>query len=106
MGDKNDDLTHGNTVAHYFHLIYVSLTPFAVMEPTERSLLNDAREQFVKLCKANRTLGVHCVTFQPDPSRINEDRYVVEQWNSSGKVWMFLAVCDGFNFGPYTNDLT
>lgn len=63
------------------------------------SKLDDARgrlETFLSKTTV-KEMGVHTVTFQPDLNRINEDRFVTEEWEILGQKWLFLAVCDGTN---------
>ncbi|RDB26890.1 [Pyruvate dehydrogenase [acetyl-transferring]]-phosphatase 1, mitochondrial [Hypsizygus marmoreus] len=59
--------------------------------------LDDARTAFLNCCAATTFPGdIHAVTFQPTPNRVNEDRYVVQEWDDiSGRPWVFLAVLDG-----------
>ena len=61
------------------------------------SSLADARTAFIKPA-SHRSLngGIHAVTFQPKPTRKNEDRYVIpsQYWDDMAVVppWLFLAV--------------
>ena len=62
-----------------------------------RSLV-DARIAFNETCVSQKfDGGIHAVTFQPKPTRKNEDRYVVQYWDDidDGPPWLFLAVLDG-----------
>lgn len=64
------------------------------------SSLADARTAFIETCipqKFDGGIHWHAVTFQPKPTRKNEDRYVVQYWDDivDGPPWLFLAVLDG-----------
>ena len=62
------------------------------------SSLADARTAFIETCVTQEfDGGIHAVTFQPKPTRKNEDRYVVQYWDDIGvgPPWLFLAVLDG-----------
>src|ERR1700733_9231654 len=61
------------------------------------SSLIEARAAFLKHCIEETYPGdIHSVTFQPKPTRINQDRLVVEEWSDiSSLPWLFLAVLDG-----------
>jgi hypothetical protein len=67
------------------------------------SSLANARTAFIETCIAQKfDGGIHAVTFQPKPTRKNEDKYVVQHWDDIvGPPWLFLAVLDGeFKFLP------
>ena len=60
--------------------------------------LANARTAFIKTCVPQKfDGGIHAVTFQPKPTKKNEDRYVVQYWDDidGGPPWLFLAVLDG-----------
>ena len=59
--------------------------------------LEDARRKLVSLCKGAKMEqdGVHAVTFQPLPSKVNQDRVVSKSWVIARQTWLFLMVCDG-----------
>jgi hypothetical protein len=59
--------------------------------------LEEVRRKLTGMCMGTKLEeeGVHAVTFQPMPSKVNQDRLVTEQWNIDGQTWLFLAVCDG-----------
>ena len=64
---------------------------------SEMLTLEDARKKFVTLCKGAKLEqdGVHAVTFQPSPSKANQDRVVSKTWVIAGQKWLFLVICDG-----------
>ena len=66
--------------------------------PLKMPSLANARTAFIKTCVPQKfDGGIHAVTFQPKPTKKNEDRYVVQYWDDidSGPPWLFLAVLDG-----------
>ncbi|KAF5379045.1 hypothetical protein D9615_006038 [Tricholomella constricta] len=71
------------------------------------SPLDDARAALLQKCDTTTFPGgIHAVSFQPTPTKANEDRYVVQEWDDiSGPPWLFLAVLDGHG-GTDTVDYT
>lgn len=72
----------------------------------EDIVLERARMALTEACIATRSGHVHTVTFQPTPSRVNQDRLIVQAWGDiSGPPWLFLAVFDG-HYGEETSEYT
>ncbi|KAG5641737.1 hypothetical protein DXG03_004309 [Asterophora parasitica] len=69
--------------------------------------LDDARAALIRKCDAETFSGkIHAVSFQPTPTRANEDRYVVQEWDDvfGSSPWLFLAVLDASSAGDYSPD--